>query len=143
MRRLAAGGLILQGVCALTACLALAGCDERWSRLDPPRLVQLACKPGQGEGVMVLVIDTGRRQAIWANGPGGPEGAAEISKSSYRLTFGKTATTPAWSAIVGRFDGVMDREQGRAPFSLGAAPKTRGNQRQAWRCEAQKPGPKL
>jgi hypothetical protein len=117
---------------ALVLVLGLGGCDDRWSRLAPPRLVQLTCKAEGREPPMVLQIDTGLRRATWVNGPRAAEGAALVSPREYRLRFDGAGPASTWQAVINRFDGVMKREVGE-----------RGDQRQTWRCATEKAGTRL
>lgn len=131
-----------KAVAAALLLVGLSACDDRWSRLDPPRLVQLSCRTAVAEATMVLVIDTGLSRVTWANAPGGPEGAATVTKQAYWLRFDRSEQAPAWEATVRRYDGVMEREAGAAPFLAGATSKA-GNKREIWRCVSEKAGPKL
>lgn len=132
----------LRLVTAVALLAGLTACDDRWSRLDPPRLVQLSCKPVAGDATMVLVIDTGLHSVTWSNAAGGPQGVATVTEQLYRLRFDPSSQASAWEAVVRRYDGVMEREIGTAPFSAGKALRA-GNLRETWRCAAEKPGPKL
>lgn len=117
---------------ALVLLVGLGGCDDRWSRLAPPRLVQLTCKVAAGDSQIILQIDTGLRRATWLNGPAGAGGAALVSPREYRLRFDGPGPASSWEAVINRFDGVMKLDVGK--------PRV---QHQIWRCATEKAGAKL
>jgi hypothetical protein len=129
---------------AMTAVgLGLCACDDRWTKLDPPKVVQLACKPTTGDQSMVFVIDTGLKRAIWANEADGPQGKADVTDREYRLHFPGSAKAYESLAVINRYDGAMQREFGSPPFLQSTGSVKPGNIRQTWRCSMEKTGPKL
>lgn len=129
---------------ALSATAALAllgGCDRPRPDMDPPRRVQLRCTPAVGGAPLVFVLDTGRRDVVWANGPEAPIGALTVSPHAYDFVFKAPAVERAWTAEVNRYDGRMTRrvEPGPPPGPEVASPPPPPPE--AWACAPQTPGP--
>ena len=129
---------------ALTAVgLTMAACEKAQQNLEPPRVVQLACKLPQAGASMVFIIDTGRERVEWANAPARAVGTVETTDRQYRLHFSRTAQTYEWMSIINRYDGAMQREVGNPPFLRADGAVGSGNISQTWTCALQKTGPRL
>ena len=125
------------GAGALAAALCVGACDGWSPDLDPPRVVQIACRlDGAAPDTRVYVLDTGARSAVQANASEATEGRLVVMETAYRLVFA------AGEIEVNRFDGRMTEETGHAPF-LKAGPAPKGNQRRMGTCAAQAEGPKF
>lgn len=128
---------------ALAITVAAAGCSPWEPETDPPARTQIACTlEGAPAPVLVFILDTGRDEVTWANGPDAPKGRLEVDDYDYRFDFPAQAEAHASAARVNRYDGTMEREFGTGPF-FAEGPVKPGNVRQSWRCEAQPQKPKV
>ena len=129
----------------LAIVLIVGGCKPWEPDTEPPARTQMVCAQ-QGAPAsaprLVFILDTGRDEVIWANGPNAPKGRLEVTDYVYRFDFPRTAKAHASAARVTRFDGVMEREFGSSPF-LAEGPIKRGNVRQTWSCEPKPQAPKV
>lgn len=136
----------------LTAPLVLiaaltTGCDRWEPDLDAPARTQMICMatgPSSPASTppLIFVLDTGDDRVRWVNGPGTPVGSLAVEDHQYRFTF-KAGGVVVSQASVNRFDGVMDRETGAAPFLRSNGSAGPGNLRQRFSCKPQAQGPKL
>lgn len=123
-----------------TAAVVLTGCD-RLDALDPPTRVQLSCAStststtgGASAGApMILVLDTGSRDARWVNGAGTPTGSLSVADDAYTIRFGPDGPAQ-WRAEINRFDGLMTRRTG---------PDGSRQTRETFRCTREAEGPRL
>lgn len=130
---------------ALAIALVSSGCSPWEPETDPPARTQIACAlegaPASAP-VLVFVLDTGRDEVVWANGPDAPKGRLAVEDYVYRFDFPARAKAHASAARVNRYDGTMEREFGTGAF-FAEGPMKPGNVRQSWRCEAQPQKPKV
>ncbi|MGN7839257.1 hypothetical protein [Stenotrophomonas sp. 22385] len=117
--------------------LLVAGCARSELDFTPPHRTQMACAhEGDSQRPMILIVDTGSSEVIWANGEGTPRGSLHVTKYSYALEFRSRSGALVSSARINRFDGRMEREVGQAPFFAPGHPRP-GNHRQSLLCEQQ------
>ena len=128
----------LKGAILAPAAL-LAGCGPWDPALEPPRVVQISCRPVGAPSESpprIYVLDTGAGTAAWANAPGDGAGVLSVERDAYAFVFDGHA------GRVNRYDGRMVLQAAQGPVQPSGADQE-DDGRGDWTCVPQAEGPQF